>query len=368
VADERISWEHALAWRLRRHHLVERVPPERLVEVAADLCGLHAQLTSSAGLSLWARVDGLERGAIDDALWRRRSLVKLWAMRGTLHLLPAHELGTWIAALSTYTGRGMTGLYASTALDEAIGGALDGRPLTREELAAAVEDATGSRELGGYIRESWGSWLKPASWRGRLCFAPSDDGRVRFTTPASWLGRRVDVPDTDDALRDVTRRFLAAYAPTPAEHFGVWGGFGPARGRRLLAALGDEAAGVDVDGERGWALTSDVDELAHSEAPRTVRLLPAFDPWVVGAARDAAAFLEPRYRARVYRPQGWMSPVLLVDGRMTGVWKHARKGRRLVVEVEPFGRVPALARAAVEAEAARLAEFLGGELALSWAT
>jgi hypothetical protein len=128
VANERITWEQALAWRLRRHHLVERVAPDRLVEVTAELCGLHAQLTSSAELTLWARVDGLERGAIDDALWRRRSLVKLWAMRGTLHLLPAHELGTWIAALSTYTGRGMTGLYANTKLDEAIGRALDGRP------------------------------------------------------------------------------------------------------------------------------------------------------------------------------------------------------------------------------------------------
>jgi hypothetical protein len=240
--------------------------------------------------------------------------------------------------------------------------------MTREELAAAVEDATGSRELGGCIRESWGSWLKPASWRGRLCFAPSDDGRVRFTTPTSWLGGSVDVPDTDDALRDVTRRFLAAYSPTPAEHFGVWGGFGPARGRRLLAALGDEAAEVDVDGERSWVPTSAVDELARAEAPRTVRLLPAFDPWVVGVARDAAASLEPRYRARVYRPQGWMSPVLLVNGRMRGVWKHARKGRRLVVEVEPFGRAPASVRAAVEEEAARLAEFLDGELELRWAT
>jgi hypothetical protein len=51
---------------------------------------------------------------------------------------------------------------------------------------------------------------------------------------------------------------------------------------------------------------------------------------------------------------------------MAGVWKHARKGRRLVVEIEPFGRLAAWARAQLEAEADRLAGFLGGELELSF--
>ena len=88
----------------------------------------------------------------------------------------------------------------------------------------------------------------------------------------------------------------------------------------------------------------------------------AFDPWVVGASRRCAAALEPRYKARVYRPQGWITPVVLVNGRMVGVWRHQRKGRRLLVEIDPFGRLPAWARAEVEAEAERLAEFLEGEL------
>jgi hypothetical protein len=58
--------------------------------------------------------------------------------------------------------------------------------------------------------------------------------------------------------------------------------------------------------------------------------------------------------------------VLLVNGRMDGVWKHERKGRRLTVTIEPFGKLPKWARTGAEAEAERLAAFLGGELALSW--
>lgn len=49
-----------------------------------------------------------------------------------------------------------------------------------------------------------------------------------------------------------------------------------------------------------------------------MRLLPAFDPYVVAASCHAASLLPGDLRHRVYRPQGWLSPVLLVNGRMEG--------------------------------------------------
>jgi Winged helix DNA-binding domain len=364
VKRPRLSWEHALAWRLDRHQLVERAPRSDLVRVVAQICGLHAQLMSSAELSLWARIEGLERDAVNAALWKHRALVKLWAMRGTLHLLPSAELGLWVAALGTYTNRGMTGHPEIDVLSDAVGRALKGRVLTREELALAVERITGEESFSEYVRSSWGSYLKPASFRGELCFAPGDDGRVRFTTPATLLSGRIEQWDPADALREVTRRFLTAYAPLTAEDLGLWSGFGRARGAKMLAALGDEAVEVDVGRDRACVLARDLPEISAAESAATARLLPAFDPWVVGASRTAPAMLDPRHKARVYRPQGWFSPVLLVNGRSVGVWKHVRKGRRLLVEIEPFGRVPAWARAQVEAEAEGLAEFLDCELEL----
>lgn len=107
----------------------------------------------------------------------------------------------------------------------------------------------------------------------------------------------------------------------------------------------------------------------HPARPHTSRLLPAFDPWVIGAligqppaSRCAELLLAPGHRARIFSAQGWVSPVLLVDGRMAGVWKHVRKGRRLSVEIAPFAGLPAWSRTQLEGEAERLAEFLGCEL------
>jgi hypothetical protein len=69
---------------------------------------------------------------------------------------------------------------------------------------------------------------------------------------------------------------------------------------------------------------------------------------------------------RVYRPQGWLSPVLLVDGRVAGTWRHERRGDRLAVAVEPFAALPARTKKAVAGEAERLAAFTGGTLELTW--
>jgi hypothetical protein len=346
-----------------RHHLVKRVRPAKLLDVVGDICGLHAQVMSSTELSLWARIDGLERGAVQELLWERRELVKLWVMRGTLHLLPSRELGFWLSALGRQRKYWNEGSDEIDRLTDAVARALKGRVLTREELARKVVRYSGSEELGEFVRFSWGSYLKAASWRGLLCFAPSPDKNVRFTSPASWLPGPIERMDSDEALREMARHFLRAYAPATPDILSLWwGGYGPALGRKLLAEI--ETVEVDVEGLRTWVLRRDRAGLMAAKPPRVARLLPAFDPWVLGASR-VEGLLDRAHKPLVYRAQGWISPVVLVDGRIVGVWKHTQKGRRLLVEIEPFVRLPKWARSQVEAEAERLAGFLGGELAVS---
>jgi hypothetical protein len=140
------------------------------------------------------------------------------------------------------------------------------------------------------------------------------------------------------------------------------GASGPREERECWRRSATRLVEVDVESQRAWVLARDVRDMASAKSPNAARLLPAFDPWVIGASRRAAALLDPEHKARIYRGQGWISPALLVNGRMVGVWRHTRKGRRLLVEIEPFGMLSAWARAQLEAEVERLAEFLDCEL------
>ena len=115
---------------------------------------------------------------------------------------------------------------------------------------------------------------------------------------------------------------------------------------------------VTVDGATASILKSDVDALAGSRLDdRSVRLLPAFDPLLLAhAAKDH--LVESRFYKRVYRNQGWLSPVVLAGGRIVAVWFASTKGGAVDIEIQPFARLSAATRAAIVQEAEALGRFL----------
>jgi len=222
-------------------------------------------------------------------------------------------------------------------------------------MADAVAAHTGSAKYGEVLRQSWGVMLKPAAFRGQLCFAQGEPPRVRFTHP----GRIQAIPG-EQALRELARRYLSAYGPATRADFSSWWGESAAQSQRLLESL--DSMEIEIDGERAYLLSGDAREAARAQPEGVVRLLPAFDPYVVGAPRRGGLF-PLKHKARIYRGQGWISPVLLVDGEMAGTWRHERKGGGLSVRIEPFAKLAKPVRAAAAEEAERLAAFLGLKLA-----
>lgn len=383
-----VSWSAAARWRFAAHGLAARSGDRSVADVARALCGLHAQVTSSAELTAWARIDGLERAAVTDALWGAEpTLVKAWAMRGTLHLLPRDELGLWLGGLSTMKhfltpgwarGFGLQPGQVERVID-AVGVVLGerGQVLDRAALAAAVEEEVGDDGLAEALSHSFGSTLKPAAFRGRLVFAEPDGQKVRFAAPPAG----VEVVDGQAAMEAIVLRALAAHAPLTVDELTRWWIGNSTEVKRALKRLGDRVATVSVEGEARLARAEDVEALAGggtapvgtggSDGTGVVRLLPAFDQYVVAATRhsDALTVGDAPQAARIYRPQGWLTPVVVSDGRFAGVWSWERKGKALAVAVEPFAaRVPKALRAGVQDEAERLATFLDGALRLTWTT
>jgi uncharacterized protein YcaQ len=375
MADE-LTWDGVLAWRVGRQGLAERAAADDWPAVVGRICGLHAQVHTSAELTLWARVDGLAAGAVTQALWTDRTLVRTWAMRGTLHLLPAGELATWVGAQGVIRPRyemaswrkafGMSSAEAVAVLD-AIRAELDGEPLTRDELADAVGERLGDARLGEAVRGSFGTMPKLGAFRGDVVFAKPSGQKVRFTRPDRWLEAGWEPAPAREAMAAVIRRHLAAYGPASRESFARWFGMpSAAQAGRLIAALGDEVAAVRVEGTQGWMLRDDVAAAAAACPTGSVSLLPAFDQYVVAAPREDSPVLAAEHRALVYRRQGWLSPVLLLDGRIVGVWRHERRGGFLGVTIVPFAALGDEVRAGAEREARRLAEYFGDELELAW--
>jgi hypothetical protein len=363
-----LTWQQVSVWRMVRHHLVERAAPERVLEVAGDLIGIQAQVLSSAELALWARVQNLPPGALSTLLWKQRALVKTWSMRGTVHLFVASEFPQIAAALRAryhITGAWLKYLdipsvEVVTTIMMGIRSALDGRSLTREQLAAEVASATGLPQVEPILRSGWGELLKPAAYSGYLCFGPNQEQNVTFVRPDQWIGVAWQEYDPAEMLTAIARRYLATYGPATHQDFAHWwGGRFFREVRAAFHQLGDEITEVTIEGRRAWALTAMVEQIEDVPPPPPARLLPGFDAYVIGTLPHLEHVLPASLKARISRQSGWISPVLLARGQIAGVWRHEKRGKRVVVQIAPFGPLDAALKPAIQEEAERLGIFLG---------
>jgi hypothetical protein len=337
---------------------------------------------SCAELQDWARREEAAPGAVARALWEERSLVRVWCMRGTLHLLTREQHRLYTASFqpeTLYTDAWLEAFQVSAAdlaaLSDAVSDVLaGGESLTRRDLAEAVTARLGER-LGERLRSSWGELLKPMARRGVIVNGPGRGQEITYVRVDRWLdgtgvGGGASPVDPGEAAAEYLRRYLAAYGPASRKDYARWLGMRLMRPvNEAFARLGDEVAQVRVAGRPLLALRSDLDELAAApdpaawEAEPPIRLLPGFDTFVLGHA-DRDHLVPPERKPLVYRTAGWVSPTILAGGVVIGTWEHEVKGGDLAVRLSPFDRLRRSARAAAEAEARRLAAFFGRRLAL----
>jgi hypothetical protein len=133
-------------------------------------------------------------------------------------------------------------------------------------------------------------------------------------------------------------RFLRAHAPAAPEDLAAWSGL-PLRDAR--AALGGANA-----------------PRARPPARLPPRLLPAFDPYLLGW-RDRSFAVAPGHAKAIHPGGGMLRATILVNGRAAGTWAFAGG----TVELHPFAPLPQGAAGALEREARRITPHGAGDRA-----
>jgi hypothetical protein len=356
----KVSWGQVFAWRMRRQYLDPRTTGTA-ADIVGRLCGVQAQVWSAAETAVAVR----QRAPDSDSVNRdfaARSLMKTWAMRGTLHLLRPDDAGAYLSLMET-TGfwrkpswQRVSGVtpHQIDELTEKVAVILDGAVLTRDQLVTRIVADKRFAGMEERLRSGWGQVLKPLAWRGVLCHGPNQGNKITFTLPASQYPNWTKTPEPDVAAPAVITAYLGAYGPATPEVFDRWLSLNSTsrpRLRQWFADLGDTLTEVDVDGRKALMVTEHVEELAGIEPYKGTRLLGGFDQYLLGPGTNDEALLPTEHRSAVSRTSGWISPIVVVDGRVVGVWTIA--DHELVVSPFPgSGRLP---RKDLEKEAAHVA-------------
>jgi len=365
----RVSWEQALAWRMRRQ-LIDPVGTGTAPDVVRRLCGVQAQVASTAELAVRVRRSTSRPGDVARALSGGR-LIKTWAMRGTLHLLTPEDGGAFlslIAAGRSWDRPSWQKYFGITpkqleALRTVVRDALDGKVLTREELVSAVTARRGFGHIGDALRSGWGSLLKPLAWQGDLCFGPSQGNRVTFMRPQDASSHWGGVPEPDEAAPIAISAYLRSHGPATVHGFANWlsrGRTSKPQLRRWFDDVRPQLAEVEVGGERSFVLAKDLNELVSTKPTRAVRLLPGFDQFVMGPGTEDPHVIPAHRRSAVSTQSGWIQPVVIAGGVVRGTWALAEDR----IDVTWFKEGGAVPRTALRAEAQRLATIVGGTLRL----
>jgi hypothetical protein len=176
------------------------------------------------------------------------------------------------------------------------------------------------------LGSGWGEFLKPAAFAGALIQGPPQGGRVTYTRPDTWLKAWTSPPDPVEGGAALVRSYLHAHGPATMKDVAYWWARqGVAKVKPWFARLGDEVVEVDVDGEPHLMLAADVDSLRRQRPNRDVRLLPAFDQYVLAAARDIEHLVPADHRPDVFRKiNGWIAPTVVLGGRVVGTWSSEK--------------------------------------------
>ena len=363
----RVSLGQALAWRMERQ-LLDPIGSRSVTDVVRRLGGVQSQVASSAELAVRVRRRSSRPGDIDRAL-AKGDLIKTWAMRGTLHLMTPEDAGAFLSLLAAgrsweapswqkWFGVGPTEIEELRA---AARDAMDGRALTRQELAAEVTKRRGLEHIGEALASKWGTLLKPLAWQGDLCLGPPQGSRATFMRPDQASARWAGVLDPDDAAPTAILAYLGAYGPSTVAGFSNFISRGRVSKRSLrswFAALADRVAAVDVDGTMEFVRAEDLDAVAAARPSKAIRLLPGFDQWVLGPGTDDPRIVPAARRSAVSRQAGWISPVVLAGGAVAGTWELDDDTVRIAWFREAGKPPPKL----IAAEVDRLSTIIGRDL------
>jgi hypothetical protein len=370
----RIDASERRARLVRRHRLT---PPDRAgdaLEAARSVVVLHSSDPATVFLSVHARTSGVLPADIERTFYEDRTLVRVLCMRRTLFAVP-RELVPVVYAACTRTiaareRRRLEGMIADSGISArpaawlarastAALGALEARgEAFTSEVVAEVPLLARRLRVGAGTRfeatQSAGARVLPQlAMEGRVVRGRPRvwaSGQYRWVPTATWLDGDIESIDQAAAQAQLLRRWLAAFGPATETDLRWWAGWTAREARAALAAV--PHAEVDLDGSTGFVLADDLDDVEKPEPWAT--LLPTLDPTTMGW-KERDWYLGP-HESVLFDSNGNAGPTVWWDGRVVGGWSQRRDGEIVYRLLEDVGSD---AEAAVEAEATRLAAWLG---------
>jgi Winged helix DNA-binding domain len=326
-------------------------------EIVALLGAVQAQDYLGALWAIGLRSANSTEAEIEKAIGAR-TIVRTWAMRGTLHFVAAADVRWVLELLTPPIIAASKRQQQQLELDDKtlarcralFTKALQAdKQLTRDAMYSLLESArisTGSQR-GYHI-------LWRLAQEGIICFATREGKQQTFALLDDWL-KPTKKLKREEALAELTKRYFIGHGPATLQDFAWWSGLKISEAKAGLEMVAS-CLRKETDGTKVY-WTSTESTASPSEIPIAC-LLPGFDEYMLGY-NERSAVLDPLHAQKLIPDNnGRFLSTMIMNGRVGGTWKRTVKKKRIHVTMEPFSSLNKAAKQAFAAAAKRYGEFI----------
>lgn len=324
------------------------------IHAVSRLVGMQAQAARPPFIGLWTRLATFDRADLLTLIHERR-VVRVTAMRATLHLMTARDYILLRGALQPALTRGLLSIAKGrrTVIDlpRLIA---DGRTLFGKR--SAPFDAIRALLTKKYPQADERALAYAIRCAVPLVQVPDDSAWgfpavCDFALADTWMGTPVSAVDAP--AHALIRRYLAAFGPASVADAQAWSALSGLREvfEELRATL------VVFRDERNREVFDLPDAPRPDEdTPAPVRFLQEFDNAIL-AHDDRSRIVDPAHRPLLSTKNLLVPGTFLVDGWVAGTWKIERKKHAATLWLKPFGKVARKNLAQVHEEGEALLTF-----------
>ena len=349
---------------LSKQHLTPDTAGDDIVQIVSDVGGLHATSSTTPYLSLYARCSKFKKGTLDRELYESRSLGRIRCVRKTIYIHTKDMIPVvWRATANKVTKASKRYMEFQGVTDEIY------KDVSKEILMMLSDQEMTASE----IKQAVNTEADISSILYYLC----DQGLLLRGKPAKgWKDRNYKYclfskcfPDVNlerlsesEAITSLVGQYYTSFGPATENDVVWWTGLSKTEVRYALTNLQEKLLEVPIQGGQTSfiILKSDETLIRDMEPPDkpTINLLPTLDPYLMGY-KERERYLAEEDSDLVFDRSGNVTSVILVDGKVVGVWDF-ESGEESFVKLHFFRKIRKEIHDDIYDRAGSLGRFIAG--------
>lgn len=361
--NRRLLWSHCLSRKMRG--------PDASAKVADACCGIQSQNFQESLSSFWARIDGFKNNDALSDLRPGGKLVRTYAIRSTMHIIPTREFYTYVLGgageriLNWIDGIALrkklpprdvrVSKFYHPVLDE-----IKGRAVTEEEIRKLVEE----RVAGWGLRSNTWTGIGDMSFLGLLVHAGRRGSKSLWMRSDDWIHGLKHSPDNQSCRVNLLRKYIASHGPVSKHDIMYWAFLTRRQLDEALIGLKNELIQVKMKAKDPFIDLANAAGRDFPPPPRAI-VLPKYDSLLL-SLKDKSRVMDRRYYKRIFGALGMVRPTVLLDGFVAAAWRKVVKKKSSAIEVHALKRISADDKKAVEEQFAEYCSYANFEASVKW--